>query len=39
MALKSDIAWAIDMYYTKQRDDAMIAAGVLGDLFGDQEKK
>ncbi|MCR4301699.1 MAG: hypothetical protein NUV51_08815 [Sulfuricaulis sp.] len=37
MAMKSDIAWAIDTYYTKQRNDAMVAAGVLGDLFGDQK--
>lgn len=39
MAMKNDIAWAIDTYYTKQRNDAKIAASILDDLFGDQEKK
>ena len=39
MATKGDIAWAIDKYYTEQRNDAALTASVVDALFGDQEKK
>ena len=38
MATKSDLAWAIDKYYTEQRNDTVSTASVLDALFGNQEK-